>query len=606
MRARRQWFRAIATATAVAIAVVAAVLGTRAPDQTALETGARMLMVIAPVAAGLYAVRRPPFERFSVLLIATGAAWALAGLSASPNELIHSIGRVSAWCVEVGVIYLLLAFPTGRLAGIDRALVGALALVVALLYVPTALLVESYPTPSPYAACGADCAGNAFMVVSTQPAFVDDWVVPLRELLTLALVAAATLRLGWRIERASHVMKRALTLVLAVAIFRLLALATGIVARTIAPDGAAAEIAAWLIALSLPILALAFLGGLVRWRLFIAAAMERLATRLRGHPSPDDLRDALADAFDDPTLEVLYWLREPVGHWADASGRAIELGTLAPGRSFTRVFDGDQLVAGILHDPVLHADRAFADSATAYAVMTLDNHRLSAQTTALLDEARESRARIQAAADDERRRIEHDLHDGAQQRLVAVRIKLELAAERAAADDRASADLLRAMGREIDEALDEIRLLARGIYPAPLAARGLVEALRSAALQSAIPTTVLAEGVGRYSRAIEAAAYFCCLEAMQNTAKHADGATATVVELRFNGSLVLEVRDDGAGFDPGAANGGVGLTGMRDRLAAVGGWLAIISRPGHGTRVRATIPLAPVAAPAARPTATPA
>ena len=182
-----------------------------------------------------------------------------------------------------------------------------------------------------------------------------------------------------------------------------------------------------------------------------------------------------------------------------------------------------------------------------------------------------------------------------QQRLVALRIKLELAAEHAAEDagDRAGAASLRALGADVDDALEEVRSLARGIYPAPLADLGLVEGLRAAALSCALPTTVLAAGVGRYPRAIESAAYFCCLEALQNAAKHAAGATAAVVELSDGGELRFAVRDDGAGFDPAVVNGGgVGFTSMRDRLAAVGGDVEIVSRPGHGTRVSARIPLA--------------
>ena len=203
---------------------------------------------------------------------------------------------------------------------------------------------------------------------------------------------------------------------------------------------------------------------------------------------------------------------------------------------------------------------------------------------------RRSRARIQAAADEERRRIERDLHDGAQQRLVALRIKLELAAERAGEDGDGAASL-RALGADVDEALEEVRSLARGIYPAPLADRGLVEGLRAAALSCALPATVLAAGIDRYPRAIESAAYFCCLEALQNAAKHATGATAAVIDLSDDGDLRFEVRDDGAGFDPALVNGGVGFTSMHDRLAAVGGEVAIESRPGHGTRVTARIPL---------------
>ena len=239
---------------------------------------------------------------------------------------------------------------------------------------------------------------------------------------------------------------------------------------------------------------------------------------------------------------------------------------------------------------MLQDEQAFTETAAGYALMTLDNHRLSVQAISLVREVRESRARIQSSADDERRRIEHDLHDGAQQRLVALRIKLELAAERAG-DNGGSADLLRGLGAEVEEALDEVRSLARGIYPAQLADRGLVEALRSAALRSVLPTTVLAAGVGRYPRSIESAAYFCCLEALQNADKHASDATAVVVDLTDDGDLCFEVRDDGAGFDPLTVTNGVGLTGMHDRLAAVGGEVTVHSRVGHGTRVSARIPL---------------
>jgi signal transduction histidine kinase len=233
-------------------------------------------------------------------------------------------------------------------------------------------------------------------------------------------------------------------------------------------------------------------------------------------------------------------------------------------------------------------------------MMALDNHRLSAQTSTLLREVRESRARIQAAADDERRRIERDLHDGAQQRLVALRMKLELAAESANGD----AAMLRGLGSDVEDALEEVRALASGIYPGPLADRGLAEALRAAALRCPLPTTVLAVRVERYPPDIETAAYFCCLEAMQNAAKHAGGATAAVVDLFDNGALCMEVRDNGAGFDPARVVPGLGFTNMRDRLAAVGGDLAITSSPGGGTRVTGTIPLGAVRRPAAGGTPT--
>jgi signal transduction histidine kinase len=177
---------------------------------------------------------------------------------------------------------------------------------------------------------------------------------------------------------------------------------------------------------------------------------------------------------------------------------------------------------------------------------------------------------------------------------VALRIKLELAAERTGEGDVNGAEAaaaLRRLGEDVEAALEEVRSLARGIYPASLADRGLVEGLRAAALRNVLPTTVLATGVRRHSPEVESAAYFCCLEALQNAAKHADGASVAVVEVSESDALRMEVRDDGAGFDPAAVVGGVGFTSMRDRLAAVSGELEITSSPGRGTRVTAIIPL---------------
>ena len=487
-----------------------------------LEASVRAFTVAAPVLVGLYARRHPPFERFGSLLVALGFLWFLSTFSGSPDEVVYSIGRVFGWIADGTLVYVVLAFPSGRLARADRVIVGAVVVVVGLLYLPTALLVETYPTPAAYMSCDAGCPGNAFMIVDAEPAFIENLIRPLREVLTLTVLAAATMRLIWRMEHATHLMRRLLAPVVIVATARLVVWVIGGIVRMIDPEATFLEALGWLIPLGVPALACAFLVGLLRWRLFIAVGMERLATLLRAHPRPSELREALADAFDDPSLEVLYRVGEGRdSRWTDGEGRIMDRDGLEPERSVTEVAKGNRTVAAIVHDPALQADHAFIETATSYAVMTVDNDRLFVQTSALLDEIRESRARIQAAADKERRRIEADLHDGAQQRLVALRIKLEVAADRSA-DSKGQSAMLRALGDEVEEALGELRSLARGIYPAPLG-RGLVEALRSAALQAALPTVVHAAGVGRYTPEIETAAYFCCLEAMQNVSKHAPG-----------------------------------------------------------------------------------
>jgi signal transduction histidine kinase len=559
-----------------------------------LEAIARGLLVGAPIAVGLYARRRPPFARFGALLIGVGfVAFGTTLAEASSPEL-YALGRLAGWMIEPLIVYAVLAFPTGRLHGrIDHGLVRAAFVVALTLYVPTALVVERFPEPVHWSLCHGGCPDNPFMVIGTEPAVIEDLVRPLREILIIALFAGVALRLAHRLLGATSLLRRTLAPVLGVAMLRCAAFAVLLGWRVAAPDSESMRMALWSLSLSVPLLAGAFLAGLMGWRLFIADAVEHVATRLTAHPEPGDVRAGLADVFDDPQLDIAYWLEER-REWVDGSGAAVAVPQPEPGRWLTEVHDEDRLVAGIVHDEALRDEHAFIDAATTYAVMTFDNHRLTTEAAALLGEVQESRARIQASADDERRRIERNLHDGAQQRLVALRIKLELAAERLDASDGRIAALLRELGSEIDGALDEVRSLARGIYPSPLSDRGLAEALRSAALQAALPTAVLATSVRkRYPREIESAAYFCCLEALQNAVKHARGATAVVIELSDNSVLEFEVRDDGAGFDTDAAEPGFGLVSIRDRLAAVHGELAIVSAPGRGTRIVGRIPLAP-------------
>ena len=204
----------------------------------------------------------------------------------------------------------------------------------------------------------------------------------------------------------------------------------------------------------------------------------------------------------------------------------------------------------------------------------------------------DSRKRIASAADVERSRIERDLHDGAQQRLIALRIKLSLAEELVGTDPAAGAQVLDELGDEIDLALEELRALGHGLYPSLLSDRGLADALRSALAESPLRGHLQARGVTRHSREIETAVYFACREAIQNAIKHAGGATGLWVTLHESEALRFEVRDDGPGFVPPGDEGNGGLRNMRDRIETVGGRLTIDSAPGHGTRVRGVVPLA--------------
>ncbi|HEY6278289.1 MAG TPA: sensor histidine kinase [Streptosporangiaceae bacterium] len=228
---------------------------------------------------------------------------------------------------------------------------------------------------------------------------------------------------------------------------------------------------------------------------------------------------------------------------------------------------------------------------SALAASTVQLHRQAAELRDQAGELQASRARIVTAADAERRRIERNLHDGAQQRLAALAIKLNLAAELAGPGAGEVRGLLAELCHDVRDTAEELRHLAHGIYPPLLAECGLAAALTAAAGRSAIPAQVEATSLGRYPAEVEATVYFCCLEAIQNASKHAGAGATLTVRLRAGaGLLSFEVTDDGAGFDPGQRGHGAGFVNMTDRVRALGGSLRVESAPGQGTVVKGTVP----------------
>jgi signal transduction histidine kinase len=564
-----------------AISAYVTLSGSTATDAGFAAAG-RSLMVGVPVAVGLYAWHRRPEERFGRLLVALGFGWFLTTLAESGNEVVYSVGRTSGWVVEAGLIYLILAFPSGRLTHrMDRALVLAAVVLVATLYLPTALIADGYPVPSPYTGCESGCLGNAFFVLGSEPAFVDSLVLPLREIATVILFAAVTARLTQRFRGSTGLMRGTLEPVLTVATARCVLLVVAVVVRWATPDSTAVAALSWAIALAVPPMAAAFFLGLLMRRLHAGSALQELSSRVRGNLEPDELRIALSEALGDPSLQVIR---------LDAEGRRVVQPSPDSEQGVLEVVDRGRPVAAILHDVALSDERELLDAVASYTLIALRNQRLAATVESSLVEVRESRARIIASADRERRRIERDLHDGAQQRLVAMRIQLELVEELMERDPEQGVRKLHALGDEVDETLDEIRGLARGVYPSLLGDRGLAEALHAAALRTPIVTRVEPDGVGRYSQEVESAIYFCCLEAMQNASKHARGAEQIIISLKQDRALRFQVRDNGRGFNGRATGEGAGLTNMRDRLVAVGGELSIRSSD-TGTVITGSVPL---------------
>jgi signal transduction histidine kinase len=577
---------AIAAAALCAGAVVLILTEAPAGDRVgAAVTGA--LVIAAPIGVGLATLARRQ-DRFAAVLVAAGALWSLTVLAQSHDPTLYSVGRIAAWLVEIAVVYLLLSFPSGRLTSAPaRAAMAAIVGLAGLLYLPTALVAQHYPVPVPWSTCGVDCPPNAFAIGDTTPAFVEDVVRPVREVLTVLVFLGVAFILAQRTYRAGPLLRRMLVPVLAMAIFRGVALAAYQAARGSAPTAAFLHALGWVYVLSLGLIALSFSFGML-WRgLYATTALQRLTLGLKPQTTPGALRAALADALEDPSLQIAYRLPDALDGWVSETATGVEPPREQQGRTLTEVSVNGRRIAAIDTDASLAQDPALLQAAASYALMVLENGRLVRQLTSSIEELSASRARIVAVTDQARRRIERDVHDGAQQRLVALRIKLALESERLEHEAPQTAAELELLGAEVDETIDEVRAIAHGIYPSVLSDRGLVDALRAAARSTPLSCTVRGDGIGRHSPEIESAVYFACVGAVANVGRE---ATQIVITLWADESLRFEVRDD----DPGSPRPNpeqAWLDEPLDRLAAVAGELAVEAVPGEGTRVMGSVPL---------------
>jgi signal transduction histidine kinase len=338
------------------------------------------------------------------------------------------------------------------------------------------------------------------------------------------------------------------------------------------------------------VLPFAFLAGLVRSRYSRAGAVGALIERLTSPDDDQSLAQALAEALGDRSLKLVYW-RPTAGHYVTYDGRAVELPVPGSGRAVTEVERDGIRVGAIIHDEALREEPGLVRAVAASAALALENERLEAELRARLDELQSSRARLVEVSMFERRRLERDLHDGAQQRLVALSLQLGLARRRLdAGNPGAAGAMLDAARDELARALEELRELARGIHPAILTDRGLAAAVEALAERAPLTVSLDEMPPERLPAPVEAAAYFVVAEALTNVVKYAGASHAGVRVARSDGYAVVEVRDDGVGgADPA---GGTGLRGLADRLAALDGRLEVHSPPGVGTLVRARVPCA--------------
>jgi signal transduction histidine kinase len=413
-------------------------------------------------------------------------------------------------------------------------------------------------------------------------------------IVTVALGTAALLL--WRFARGTPPQRRALAIGTPLALLFLLTQAG--YQLTLWLGGADLDIntyVRWIFVGARSALWYGFLLALVSAQLFAAHVLRSIMSESLRRPTLADLTALLRKPLGDPSLELAFWNRER-NAWLDGVGEAVEPPAANSRRGLTEVDRDGRPAVAIVHDAQLSDDPELLQAAGAAALLIFENVELQAAWESALREVQLSRARIAAASARERRRLEQDLHDGAQEALVALRIKLALASEDPA-DDETLRRRLNELADELDGAIGEVRDIAHGIYPSLLAEFGLVHALEAVARRAAGNIEVLAENVGRYPPEIESGVYYCCREALQNAVRHAGDAAAVSVALRArDGELSFEVRDDGVGFDLAKDSIGAGLRNIEDRVGALTGSVRFISTPGSGTVVAGVVPVKTLAA----------
>ncbi len=551
----------------------------REPGPAAASAVLALVVGWAYVGSGLIARRQRPENRLGRVMVFIGFAWFATFLADADASLLFTLGTALESIYLLGFVYLVLSFPTGRLRSrLDRALIAAAVVLVTVVEMAWLLFADSRSQ-----IC-SDCPSNAFEVTRND-GVANALLQGQRTVgVVLSVFTVALLVRRWR--RASPPERRAGAPVLwaGSAMFAALAISVGndIFDHPLGPGPA------WTRSLVFASIPIAVLAVLLQRRL-ARGAVAGLVVELGEGTSSIDLREALGRAVGDPSLELAYWVPASA-RYVDSSGHPVELPQPGSERAATVVEREGEPIAALLHDPALAENNELVQSVCAAAALTLENARLQAELRARLTELQASRARLVEATDSERRRIERDLHDGTQQRLVSIAMALGLAESKLAADRPAVAPVLREAREALAVALAELRELTQGIRPAILVERGLAAALDDLSRRAALPVRLDVAVRHRLPEQVESAAYFVASEALANAAKHSHASEVRLAASREGALLVLEVADDGIGG--AASGGGSGLRGLADRVEALGGMLTVSSPPGRGTTVRAEIPCA--------------
>jgi signal transduction histidine kinase len=533
--------------------------------------------------AGLVALSRRPKNQLGPLMIAIGFAWLLVRILLHLNSPVAV--TLASWLSTLPLamlIQLLFAFPTGRISSpFERRLCAAAYIVL----IGGQLIGLLFTDPGQI---GLPAGYNLLYLFRDRgPARVAELVIALVAVGLLMAVLSAFVgrwRRGSRPARRIYAPVGWSLAVVGVTIPPAIILSHE---PSIAPTIGVAATAVLFIAIAM--VPIGFLAGLLRSQ-FARAAVADLVIELGEAPPPGRLRDALARALGDPSVRLAYWLAEQRAYVDDA-GRPVALPTECSHRAVALLQQDGMAIAAIIHDPALADEPGLVQAVSGATRMAIQNEQLQAALRARLAEISASRARIVEAADEERRRIERDLHDGTQQRLVSVSLALRLASSQLGPESYGEIHTtLTEAKKELAAALAELRELARGIHPSILTEEGLGPALESLAERATVPVRLKAVPGTRLPAPIEAAAYFVVSEALANVSKYSGATCATVSATLMQERLSVDVSDDGIGGADAAR--GSGLRGLADRLAALDGTILIQSPPGEGTTVHAEIPCA--------------
>lgn len=548
------------------------------PEIRPVDVG-MLLSTVAYTAGGLLVWWQRPDQRFGPLLLLAGACIALPSLQQTRIGVLWTAGAALDSVFAFVVAYTVLRFPRGQLVSrLDRALVGSVA-VVAIVF-PVAITTLAHPRAFGCAGCPP---GMNVILIADRPDLLARAVEPLFWVIAVQATVIGA-RLLWKVRAATTPARRILWPVAVPAgAWFLMHAATRVIRLEVTEDIPSYD---GVVAASTALLCLipaGVLTGLLRARARRSKVGD-LVVELDRLPSTERVRDAVVRTLGDPSAEVGFWMPD-TQRYVTAEGDRLDLVAADGRREVTYVAGRGQPLAAIVHDAALRDEPALMEAVGAAARFAVENERLQAETLARLEEVRESRARIVRAGDDERRRIERNLHDGAQQRLIAVSLQLGMLSGSPAGEGLRPQ--LAAAVEEVRLALTELRELAQGLHPAVLRDEGLAPAVEYLAERATVPVT-LEVPERRFAEQCEVTAYFVVSEALANVAKHAPGARARVRIAEEGRELRVEVSDDGPGG--ASADAGSGLRGLADRVAAANGSLRVDSPHDGGTRLTAVIP----------------